>query len=267
MDFSRFSDAQASRLLELLSSHMGAAARSPRAVHHLRVAIRRLRQALPKPCPEIRRPLKKIMTQAGAVRDCDIALELIAGSKAEDAPAVSAKLRARRAAARNNLAALCREWPSRKVSIPLRKAGGSATVEQAARRTLPRLAREFLREGHRAGGPKASAKHLHKFRLAAKKFRYTLELFAGCYGPAADQWLEQLKATQTLLGEIIDCAASQRLLQELGAGTELIQALKRRRKRRTRAFHDAWESAAEEFEKWIGALSHPHRSAAAPRSA
>lgn len=259
MDFRTFSHAHNSRLLERLSNHIGEAARSPRAVHQLRVAIRRLRQTLPKPCREIRRPLKEIMTQAGVVRDYDIALELIARLKAQNARAVAAKLRARRALARRNLSALCRQW--RRVSLPPRKAGGSATVQQAARRTLPRMAKVFLREGRRAAEPKAPAKRLHKFRLAAKKFRYTLELLAGCYGPAAGDWLEKLKATQTLLGEISDCAVSIRLLKESGADETLIGALKQRRKRKTRAFRKTWEPAAAGFEKWMGTLSRPRNIA------
>ncbi len=259
MDFRTFSHAHASRLMDRLSNHIGEAARSPRAVHQLRVAIRRLRQTLPKACPEIRRPLKEIMKEAGAVRDCDIALELIARLKAKNARAVSAKLRTRRTRARRNLSLLCRQW--RRVSVPPPKNGRSGTLEEAARRTLPRLAKSFLREGHRAAEPKAPAKRVHNFRLAAKKLRYTLEIFAGCYGPAAGDWLEQLKATQTLLGEISDCAVSIRLLKESGAGETLIGALKQRRKRKTRAFRKTWEPAVVGFEKWMGALSRPRNIA------
>lgn len=268
MDFSSFSFDQTSRLLEHLNARIQGAARSPsaRAVHQLRVAIRRLRQALPKPCPEFRGPLKELMAQAGAVRDCDIALKLIAeshnaGSLDKDARAVSARLRARRSKAQAMLSTLCRSQPLRRISLPRQTEAEPAAAAKAARRVLPRLAKSFLRAGGRAAHPDSTGKQLHKLRLEAKKFRYTLELFAGCYGAAASEWLEQLKAIQALLGAISDCAVSERLILELGAAANLVDALKQRRKRKTRAFRKAWEPAAEGFEKWVAALRRPARAA------
>ena len=82
---------------------------------------------------------------------------------------------------------------------------------------MPRLAARFFREGARAAAPQASAGERHRFRLAAKRFRYTLELFAQFYGPAAAQWTAQVKELQSLLGAMNDCRAVRDLVDALGA--------------------------------------------------
>ncbi len=45
---------------------------------------------------------------------------------------------------------------------------------------------------------------LHAMRIAAKKFRYTLEIFAPCFGEALQQCLLQLKTLQDYLGKVHD---------------------------------------------------------------
>ena len=106
MDSRAFSVDQTTRLLKRLALQIKGTPHSysPEAVHDLRVAIRRFTQALDISKPflpsravkKIRRRIKAIMTLAGAVRDCDIALKLVTLSKAEDAATVEAKLRTRR---------------------------------------------------------------------------------------------------------------------------------------------------------------------------
>jgi CHAD domain-containing protein len=279
MDYAVFAIAQATRLLERLSFHINraAAAQTPDAVHDLRVAVRRFTQALVlgKSCfvsravKKIRRRLRTIMTLAGTVRDYDIAVKLVTRSKAEDAAAVNGKLRAHRTEARKILAASLQQWNSRnspskwchaleaKASIAEFK---PTTVEDVARRKLPRLAEAVFREGHRAASPEASAEQLHKCRLAAKKFRYTVELFAELYGPDAGVWVEQLKATQNLLGSISDCAMTRRLVEDMGASDRIIADLKDRQHRKTRQFRKAWVEklgSAETSHRWVHALHHP----------
>ena len=204
MDSRAFSVDQTTRLLKRLALQIKGTPRShaPEAVHDLRVAIRRFTQALtiskpflpPRAVKKIRRRIKAIMTLAGGVRNCDIALKLVTLSKAKDAATVAAKLRTRRTEAQKVLAASLRRWTAENSLSKWRRAlGGEAatgksqspTVEAVARRELPRLAEAFFREGRRAASQEASAKQLHKFRLAAKRFRYTLELFAELYGPVA----------------------------------------------------------------------------------
>src|SRR5215472_17758188 len=110
-----FSVDQSTRLLRQLAFQIRQTLHShdPEAVHDLRVAIRRLTQALAisksflpsRAVKKIRRRTKAIMTLAAAVRDCDIALKLVSLSRAEDAATVETKLRTRRADAQKVLTA------------------------------------------------------------------------------------------------------------------------------------------------------------------
>jgi CHAD domain-containing protein len=281
MDYEAFFLPRTMRLLDRLAFQVNGVANSltPDAVHDLRVAIRRFTQALTsgKPCfpsrtaKKIRRRTKALMSLAGAVRDCDIALKLVSRSKAPDAATVEAKLHSRRADAQEILGAFLRQWTSEKCVSKWRRAleagaviagAQPVTVEAVAHHQLPRLAEAFFREGDRGASRQASAEQLHRFRLAAKKFRYTLELFTEFYRPATAHWMEQLMATQTLLGGISDCAVTRRLVQDLGASAAIIVALKGRQKRKTQEFRKAWEEglgAPRRRKQWVQALHHPPR--------
>jgi hypothetical protein len=81
-----------------------------------------------------------------------------------------------------------------------------------ARRQLPGLTAEFFAEVRAALGARPSPEQLHRVRLAAKRIRYTLELFRPCYGPGLEARIESLRNLQQVLGEINDCAATRRIL-------------------------------------------------------
>lgn len=74
-----------------------------------------------------------------------------------------------------------------------------------ARENLPGLAAEYIAHGVATATPQASLPELHALRLATKHFRYTLEAFQPVYGKPLQNWLEQLRQVQTLLGDINDC--------------------------------------------------------------
>src|SRR2546426_678488 len=74
------------------------------------------------------------------------------------------------------------------------------TAQEAAAELLPDLAQEFFDRGKQAVDAEGSAAELHQFRVAAKKFRYTIELFAPLYGPALGAWLERIRSIQALAG-------------------------------------------------------------------
>jgi hypothetical protein len=81
-----------------------------------------------------------------------------------------------------------------------------------ARRILPRMAQEFFAVGRVAAKPNSTPAQLHAFRLAAKRFRYTLELFEPMYGPMLAKRLDQIRKIQSILGERQDCVVlSERL--------------------------------------------------------
>lgn len=94
--------------------------------------------------------------------------------------------------------------------IKIRWEGGKSVAENAGEK-LPELARGFFEAG-RELGPQASFKDLHRFRLLTKRFRYTLELFRPCYGPALERRIEALQTLQQDLGEVSDCASTEAML-------------------------------------------------------
>ncbi|MGA2197981.1 MAG: CHAD domain-containing protein [Bryobacteraceae bacterium] len=273
-----FAVAQATRLLERLAFQINGAVHSPRAgaIHDLRVAIRRFSQVLSacntcfprRPVRKMRRRLKLIMTLAGEVRDSDVALQLIA---AAGAIPLEAKLHARRKAAAKSLLASLKHWTARKSVSKWRSALESgipprelrqSKAEAFAHRELPRLAARFFREGARAATPEASAGERHRFRLAAKKFRYTLELFAEFYSPAAAHWIAQVKELQSLLGAINDCRAVRDLVDTLGGNPKIEASLKKRQRRKSLEFRRAWTArfgTTDTARQWIERLSHPPR--------
>jgi hypothetical protein len=93
----------------------------------------------------------------------------------------------------------------------------SGSSGENARRILPRMAREFFAVGRVAAKPEAAPAQLHAFRLSAKRFRYTLELFEPMYGPMLAARLEQVRKIQSVLGERQDCVVlDERLRQRAG---------------------------------------------------
>ena len=88
------------------------------------------------------------------------------------------------------------------------KAGRSAGDNAAA--ALPKLVEPFF-EGGRKASAAANQEALHRFRIRVKRFRYTLELFRPCYGPALDRRLETLRRLQSCLGQMGDLNVVVRL--------------------------------------------------------
>jgi CHAD domain-containing protein len=85
-----------------------------------------------------------------------------------------------------------------------------------ARNALPAATREFFALGREAASGLATPAKLHAFRLAAKRFRYTLEVFRPLYGPGLESRLEQVRKIQTLLGDRQDCAVLAERLRDKG---------------------------------------------------
>jgi CHAD domain-containing protein len=84
----------------------------------------------------------------------------------------------------------------------------SISVAQNTRQRLPRQLEKFYAAGRDAAAQDDPAL-LHKFRLEAKRVRYTLELFRPAYGPGLEIMLQALRRVQNALGEIQDCAAAR----------------------------------------------------------
>jgi len=134
-----------------------------------------------------------------------------------------------------------------------------------ARRALPRLAEQFFSQVGTALSADPDAEQLHRVRLAAKRMRYTLELFRPCYGPALEQRIESLRELQQILGEINDCAVTRRLLASTVRSPNRAKAerfLTSRQKRKTAELRRLWTTrlgTQSQHDRWLTYLTRNAR--------
>jgi CHAD domain-containing protein len=277
----QFAGEQAARLLRHLAFQISRTLKSSSAdaVHDVRVAIRRFTQtiAVCKPCfpgkdtRKIRRRLKKIMALAGEVRNCDVALKFIAKSRLADAVQLQSNLQRHRKAASRILVSELKRWKDRHMSLKWRAAlegalarnqdafAGTA-IEVTSRRTLRRMVKDFLEYGNEAASAKASPEDLHRFRIVAKKFRYTLELFEPLYGSSLNREVAKIKRAQTLLGDINDCVTVASMVAQYNGGNRLAARLRKRERKKTEEFRRYWTEDfqhGEQLRSWCNRLARP----------
>ena len=211
----------------------------PDGIHDLRVSTRRLRAALQlwrdassgKKLERSRRTLRKLGRSLGAVREAEVNLrelsELARRRPAEMAAielvaAVEARRKRRlgriagKKLARLDLPDLSREIRS-ELAKTLDSGGESASLDVVARRELDRRipALEELREDALR---RSAAPALHRFRIALKKFRYSVEMCAPAYdGRRLPRLLGRLKEIQDALGAAQDARVLHARLAELRA--------------------------------------------------
>jgi CHAD domain-containing protein len=257
----RFARRQASRLLTDLGRKLARTAESasPSAVHDLRVAIRRLQQVLavfkasfpPRPRKKVRRVLKQIMDPAGEVRNCDIAAILIPKLDPKIAPRLRRRIQSDRKTAERKLVPSLRRLLDRKlppkwrVSLELNRATARTgpaprEIPPAAHRIGREMAARFLRLGKKAASQQTSVREVHRFRIASKKFRYTLELLEPLPGARVAPWLDRVKAVQSILGDVNDCETVRRMASRWNAGAGLIAKLQERQNRKLKKFRREW---------------------------
>jgi CHAD domain-containing protein len=139
-----------------------------------------------------------------------------------------------------------------------------------ARRVLPRLAAEFFAQVRAALAARPSAERLHRVRLAAKRLRYTLELFRRCYGPGLESRIESLRGLQQVLGEINDCAATGRLLARRAPRApqraKVERFLAARIRQKTAELRRLWSEDIDAPGRELGWTRYLSRSARAPHS-
>src|SRR5437764_3008422 len=202
-------------------------------VHDMRVASRRLRSVLRdfrthmrggKRLEEVRAELKFLADALGAVRDEDVAiraLEKLKGEAEGDAAAglklLADERRARREGALDRLASALDEEAFdaarrrlasafEKATVPRKLKGGEdeQCFGDLGRRIIARSWEELRERGPDIFRP-LKTKRLHKLRIAAKRLRYALELFAACFGEGLKGLAHELAGLQKALGELHDC--------------------------------------------------------------
>jgi inorganic triphosphatase YgiF len=209
-------------------------------VHDMRVAVRRLRTMLDvlaaspdldgRKLRKLRRALKPLAQALGGVRDLDVLLERLAAYEASQ-PDLSAGLAAfrawlehRRARAHARLVAYLDGGRLSEIFVKLEEMigslqetdkGNSVTVAQFAGSAAWSRYEAMLR-----GGGAVAARDpvgLHHLRIACKRLRYTLELFAEELGPVCEPLLDTLKHGQDTLGTLHDAVVERDLLAKMCA--------------------------------------------------
>lgn len=263
--------------MERLAFEANRTAKSPGAdaVHDLRVAIRRLQQGLVtfkelfprKPAKRIRKQLKAVLAAAGKLRDCDIALEILTRTAQPGAAALERHVHGARRTAERSLRLVLKHLSLRKriskwcrqLSMDTSQPGpGPQPLRALAEETLPRLAQRFFRTGD-AAASHANGETLHAFRILAKKFRYTLELFLSIYGAGAEECLEQIRSIQAILGRTNDYRTVWQMAVAAGSSEKLQAALKRSEQRKIRQFRRAWtrQFSSPDTARWLRVLRSP----------
>jgi len=203
-------------------------------IHRMRVASRRLRAALDlfqdtlphKKFANWERQVKRITRALGAARDTDVqiaTLDECLGSLAEPRhrggiERLRLRLQQRRARLQADVLEALDGWEAsataddmsqslRQTLVQARlnqvKAASPYVFEQAHLNISLRL-EEFLSYESCVRKPEQVAE-LHAMRIAAKRLRYTLEIFASLYEDELKQPLKIVREAQEMLGDIHDC--------------------------------------------------------------
>jgi CHAD domain-containing protein len=260
------------------SARMNSAVRrpeDPETIHDIRVSIRRYTQCLrvfqdlfdPAGVKRTRKRLKKLMDLCGETRNYDIAQDVLreAGIP-EDHPAY-VRLRSARTKAAEELTGYLakKRWKSFVAKNPVRPGSSvsdssrwqlDGSVPANAARVLPLLCSEFFQAGAAAAAAQSDYETLHAFRLRAKRFRYTLEIFQAVYGASMNKKLKDLRVMQDRLGEINDCLTTLELVRRR---RDLRRPIAELLARREEAFRICWIRRFEgrKSHSWIRWLAKP----------
>ena len=250
-----FASALLRRSLKRLALESSRAHKSPGAdpVHDLRVSIRRFTQAVrvfraslsTQEVKRVQRASKKVMDLAGSVRDLDVAIELLGQIRNSETGELRSKLERKRKDSSRVLTDRLERWIRRRTCSKWQKqlkptdAGGAVprTVEERASEILPVLAKRLFALSRRSGGGGGDRlEQLHQLRIAAKKMRYTLELFISLNPTVIREWLGRLKKLQSALGSINDLEIVHDMVLKERASKRLCAELMRRRDRKVEQF-------------------------------
>lgn len=202
-----------------------------RAVHELRIACRRIREAaafldgtpLARQGRKVERAARRVMKVVAHLREADVAVQTlasIAGGRAADPDVERARRfllrriardRARRiASVRARLPRRARRLEARLAKVSGAQAALSVAGEHARgrlllRRGIDQRRREAVRLGRSRGLP--SPEGLHDLRVAIKRWRYAVELERDLLRePGASAMAEEIRALQDTGGRAQDLA-------------------------------------------------------------
>lgn len=227
---------------ERLAGALNESDRDLEHVHQLRVATRRAGAALavfaaclsPRDFERARRRLRRLRRAAGAARDADVFMAMIAKRSARARPDLRPGLdylfgfaAGQRAAAQQNLVRATRRKPRdwrlyfADVLDALTQPAAPLTLGELARPHLARLvadleaaARQDLQE----------YEHLHQVRILGKQLRYAMEIFAGCHeADFSERFYPAIVDMQEILGNANDSYVASQRLSAMRANLEASQ--------------------------------------------
>jgi CHAD domain-containing protein len=232
------------------------ASSDPDAIHDLRVATRRLQEALDffEPCLPARarrrlvRRARRIRRALGEIRNADVTLDMVSLLRSEWGPESSRMLHELRGRLRSETAALRRKATGRQ-GVPVagaRKRSRALLAGLDGRREFdlaPRAKRVLeLRVGEvlrrlppaRTGGAEA----LHRLRLAVKSYRYALEILEDLGWRGARPGIAAARKVQEELGRIHDLDVLSELVRRIPSpGADgLLERIARDRRLRLASF-------------------------------
>jgi len=203
----------------------------PEGVHSMRVASRRLRGALRDFMPSLRKRgfttvqkrLKNVADALGEVRDQDVALmaleKIDANAPSEVSPSLKQFIDARkeiRNEARRKLEATIEKTQLDQLQLDFMAGVDVATASrksppptpltyrQMSRNVILARLKELEKLSNRLFNP-FDVETLHEMRIAAKRLRYAIELFQGCWGHSIATYAKRAARVQTALGDLHDC--------------------------------------------------------------
>lgn len=210
----------------------------PEFLHDLRVAARRARSALrlfapalgQRRCESLHAEIGSIARLLGEVRDLDVFLKCLsermerANASHESREWLAAYCARRRAEARETLVSalkakryqqlLARAERLASSHVPRYPRGLAALrASKAAPLLIGQASKKVMKQG-RAVASAPGPLQLHRFRILAKRLRYTTEFFRPVLGDGADEYLSNLINLQDCLGGHQDSISAAAFLRE-----------------------------------------------------
>lgn len=275
-DIKQFVQVQTSERLKKLESELKNTfdlPEDPDAIHDLRVAIRRLNQTVrvfmawldARRVTKLRARLKNLMERCGAVRNCDIAMAVLKAAEWQD-DSVFQSLEKERTHTCKRLRKTLQKWHHRhraqrwreKLAVADGENGLSGETAEIARGILPAMTEELFQAGAEAAQAGSTHHQMHRFRLMAKRVRYTLEAFDPIYGTVTAEIMESLKGLQEKLGNINDCAATLVMVARNRGASAAVSRLVRERELEFRMY---WKQnfGPKKKGQWKAILGEPSR--------
>ncbi|MEO8096647.1 MAG: CHAD domain-containing protein [Acidobacteriota bacterium] len=242
------------------------------AIHDLRVAIRRLTQCFrlfeehfdAAAVGKFRKQLHRLMRNCGVARNHHIAEKLLEDAGFGKSSASMRFLSKGRKQAEKTLAKDLKKMLQRK-EVEAAALTPAPAAPEDLENPMPDLVGKFFAAGREAATPASSYAEMHHFRVDAKHFRYSVELFEPRFEPdRLAPILAALRELQDKLGDMNDCVTALELLKKHKRASAAIQELLEQREHMFRSHWKRYFGPKKEG-LWISTFSAMGKPSPAPR--